>query len=183
MNRVSRRKIDVARATFADHAHDEIQLAAIASRYGVENQDDASMWHDLALLLARRYEENTSFRIPWNEGDVDKLKPGRKLRPDKKILAATKIQTYVRAIQKRASWNDRDLKTAKIVRRGLKLNIRKACLVAALIEAGAAKSEKYAIAMVIDDRVPRHKKLPDVYSRYQRSVALIGKLGKKRADS
>jgi hypothetical protein len=133
------------------------------------------MWRDLALLLARRHEKRFAFRIPWHKGDVSKLEPGKKTKPDKQLLNATNLVTLVKGIRLRASWPVRDLDTGKITRRGRKLSVRSACLVAALIEARAARTEKGAIAMVLEERVPRHKRLPDVYSRYQRAKALIDK--------
>jgi len=151
-----------------DHYRDERTLYELADRYDVKSDDPERMWHDLALTLARRYQRDTKFRIPWHCDEP--RRPGPKTRPDRQLLEAVNLVNRIQGIRKRAGWPERDLKSGKVVRVGRKLSLHKACEAVSLLESGKAESEQDAVDAVL--RGPKQKGGPDVYSRYQRARAL-----------
>lgn len=164
----------VAPFSVDDHLADEIHLASLAERYLVATEDHCRMWHDLALLLARRYE--SSFRIPWHEGDPSKRRPGKKVKRDVQLLNAANLISQVEGIQKRAGWTKLDLAGKKTA--GIQLSLRKASLVVALLQKrpkreGKAITEEKAVTMVLENSIPPN--LPDVWRRYQHAKALYKK--------
>jgi hypothetical protein len=151
-----------------DHRRDELTLCKLADRYDVKSDDPGRMWHDLALTLARRYERDAKFRIPWHGGEP--RRPGPKARPDRQLLTADRLIKRIQGICKRTGWTERDPKTGKVIRAGRKLSVRKACEAVSLLESGKAKSEQKAVDAVFSGL--KQKGGPDIYSRYQRARAL-----------
>ena len=152
-----------------DDLRDEFTLYELADRYDVKSDDPERMWHDLALTLARRYERNARFRIPWH-GDKPR-RPGPKTSPERQLLEAANLVIRIRGIRKRTGWTEHDPKTGEVIKTGRRLTLRKACEAVSLLESGKVESEQKAVDVVL--RGPKQKGGPDVYSRYQRAKALI----------